>query len=343
MRTTRTACLALLLWSTPATAAPTITVTAERVVVDGAPAIPSDLLFELGEPALRPSALPILDAVAKALAADQGAEVVVEVYTDDTAPDNDRTGTYLRKLSQWRADAVRAHLVKRGVRAARIRAQGLATDKPVGDNATEEGKRANRRVELVIKHDVRPAVAADLATYLKGVRGAGPKLLATIATTEGTVRCELFPDRAPATVASFIGLATGQKPWIDPRTNKVMKGKPFYDGLTFHRVIPKFMIQGGDPVGNGTGGPGYKLEDEIAPDLKHQPGSLSMANAGPNTAGSQFFVAEVAASWLDGRFTIFGQCKDVDVIIRIGAVPTGTNNLPVTPVTIKKLTISKGS
>ncbi|HMG20064.1 MAG TPA: peptidylprolyl isomerase, partial [Kofleriaceae bacterium] len=135
---------------------------------------------------------------------------------------------------------------------------------------------------------------------------------------------------------------TGQKPWIDPRSGKTVRGKPFYDGLGFHRVIPRFMIQGGDPLGNGTGGPGYKFDDELAADVKHQPGTLAMANAGPSTNGSQFFIDEVEASWLDGHHTIFGRCKEIDVINRITGVPRGRDDRPEAPVTISRITIARG-
>ena len=119
-----------------------------------------------------------------------------------------------------------------------------------------------------------------------------PQLTATINTTKGTIRLTLFPDKAPLTVLNFVNLSK----------------KGFYDGLTFHRVIPDFMIQGGCPTGNGTGGPGYKFKDEFSPDLKHdKPGILSMANAGPNTNGSQFFITHVPTDWLNNRHTVFGE------------------------------------
>jgi peptidyl-prolyl cis-trans isomerase A (cyclophilin A) len=193
--------------------------------------------------------------------------------------------------------------------------------------------------------DVRPPVAADLAEYTKDIKGTG-KLMATIDTSMGTFHCELFGDKTPMTVANFVGLATGKKAWMNPKTGNVEKGKPFYDGLVFHRVIPQFMIQGGDPLGQGTGGPGYDFNDEIAPDLKMQPGTLAMANAGKKpdgggTNGSQFFITEIAPDWLNGKHTIFGQCKEVDLVKKISAVPKEPGDKPVTPVTIKKVTISK--
>jgi cyclophilin family peptidyl-prolyl cis-trans isomerase len=132
---------------------------------------------------------------------------------------------------------------------------------------------------------VRPPVAADLAEALAGLPGRGKRVLAMIGTSHGVIRCDLLPDAAPLAVASFIGLATGTKPWIDPTTGDTVK-RPFYDGLIFHRVIPDFMIQGGDPLGRGSGGPGYKFDDEIGAGLKMEPGTLAMANAGPGTNGS---------------------------------------------------------
>lgn len=162
---------------------------------------------------------------------------------------------------------------------------------------------------------------------------------ATIETSMGNIHCTLFPDKAPNTVANFIGLATGKKPWTDPKTGKLVKGKPLYDGTTFHRVIPNFMIQGGDPEGTGTGGPGYKFNDETS-DLKFdQSGRLAMANSGPNTNGSQFYITEVPTPWLDGKYNLFGQCEDIDVVKNIARVETGPNNMPVKPVVIKHIAI----
>ena len=193
--------------------------------------------------------------------------------------------------------------------------------------------------------EVRPPVAADLATYEKNIKGSGNKLSATIDTSMGTFHCELFADKAPMTVANFIGLATGQKPYIDGE-GKEQKGKPFFDGLTFHRVIPEFMIQGGDPKGTGTGGPGYDFNDEINPELKMQPGTLAMANAGKKpdgggTNGSQFFITEIAPDWLNGKHTIFGQCNPVDLVKQIARVPKEPGDKPTTPVVIKHVTITK--
>jgi peptidyl-prolyl cis-trans isomerase A (cyclophilin A) len=188
---------------------------------------------------------------------------------------------------------------------------------------------------------VRPPVAADLAEYTKDLPGSGP-LLATIDTSMGTFHCELFGDKAPLTVANFVGLATGKKPWQNPNGGKVESGKPFFDGLTFHRVIPEFMIQGGDPLGAGTGGPGYEFVNEVNNGLVMKPGVLAMANAGPDTNGSQFFITEGAPSDLNNHYSIFGQCKEVDLVAKIARVPRGRADRPNSPVTITKVTISKG-
>jgi peptidyl-prolyl cis-trans isomerase A (cyclophilin A) len=188
--------------------------------------------------------------------------------------------------------------------------------------------------------DLRAPVAADLAEYTKDIQGNG-KLVATFETTMGTIHCELYGDKAPMTVANFVGLATGKKPWMNPKTNQLEKGKPYFDGLTFHRVIPEFMIQGGDPLGVGRGGPGYQFGDEFVPELKMQPGVLAMANAGPSTNGSQFFITEVAPEHLNGRHTIFGQCKEVDLVKQIARVPQDASNKPDTPVLMNKVTISR--
>jgi peptidyl-prolyl cis-trans isomerase A (cyclophilin A) len=323
---------------------PAVEVTQTRVEVDHAAAISTDLLFEPGDAQIKPAARPVLDAIARALAKDPTTMVRIACHTDDTAPDNDRTGAYDLRLSQQRAEAVLAYLVKHGLAARRLTAKGFGRDQPApgGDNATDDGKRANRRLELLLAGEVRPPDSADLATYSRAIKGKGA-LIATIATSQGTLHCQLFDDKAPATVANFVGLATGQKPWTDPRTGKTVRGKPFYDGLSFHRVIPRFMIQGGDPLNNGTGGPGYHFDDEVAPDLTHQPGTLAMANAGPgsSTNGSQFFIDEVEASWLKG-YTIFGKCKEVDVVSRIAGVPRGAGDKPEIPVAITRITIARG-
>jgi peptidyl-prolyl cis-trans isomerase A (cyclophilin A) len=193
--------------------------------------------------------------------------------------------------------------------------------------------------------EVRGPVASDLMDYTKDIPGSGP-LMATIETNQGTLHCELYGDKTPATVANFVGLATGKKPWKNPKTGNVEKGKPFFDGLTFHRVIPGFMIQGGDPMGMGMGGPGYDFNDEIDRSLPMSPGSLAMANAGirggHGTNGSQFFVMEGARPDLVGHHTVFGKCAELDVVKKITGVPRDGEDKPNEPVVMTHVTISHG-
>jgi peptidyl-prolyl cis-trans isomerase A (cyclophilin A) len=185
-----------------------------------------------------------------------------------------------------------------------------------------------------------------LDAALKGLKGAGP-LTAKIDIEQGgkplgSFTCELFEKQAPKTVANFVGLARGERPFKDPKSGEWVK-KPFYNGLTFHRVIPDFMIQGGDPSGNGTGDPGYMFGDEFDDSLKMDKGGiLAMANRGPGTNGSQFFITEKATPWLTGRHTIFGACEPLALVTKIASVPKGARDLPSEPVVMKKVTISRG-
>ena len=161
-------------------------------------------------------------------------------------------------------------------------------------------------------------------------------------TSAGRMTCKLFGKEAPNTVNNFIGLATGTKTWTDPATQQKVTGKPFYDGTTFHRVIPQFMIQGGDRLGTGAGDAGYFIDDEISPALRFDvPGRLAMANAGPNTNGSQFFITEAPVPQLNGKHTIFGQCDAHSVLIEasIARVERDSQDKPVTPVVLTKVTI----
>jgi peptidyl-prolyl cis-trans isomerase A (cyclophilin A) len=158
----------------------------------------------------------------------------------------------------------------------------------------------------------------------------------------GRLTCQLFDKEAPLTVANFIGLATGTKTWTDPVTLMKVNGVPFYDGTTFHRVIPGFMIQGGDRLGSGEGDAGYYIPDEISPALRFDvPGRLAMANSGPGTDGSQFFITEAAVPQLDGNYTIFGQCDPHTVLMvkGIARVERDEKDKPLTPVIVKKVTI----
>ena len=171
--------------------------------------------------------------------------------------------------------------------------------------------------------------------------GAGDQLIATFVTAQGSIDCELFWQAAPLTVSSFVGLAQGRIAWRDPTTGQD-RLEPLYDETVFHRVIPEFMIQGGDPAGNGTGGPGYRFHDEIDPTLRFdKPGVLAMANSGANTNGSQFFITEVPVPHLDGRHTIFGQCdgQQLSVIKAIARVPASAENLPLEPVVLQAVQI----
>ncbi len=165
---------------------------------------------------------------------------------------------------------------------------------------------------------------------------------ARFSTTEGDFRVRLFDDLAPKTVANFVGLAEGSKEWTDPRTRKKTTA-PYYDGIIFHRVIDGFMIQSGDPLGQGTGGPGYTFADEFHPSLRHdRAGILSMANAGVNTNGGQFFLTLVPTPHLDDRHSVFGEVIDgLDVVRRIGSTKTGPGDRPITDVVIEKVTIER--
>jgi peptidyl-prolyl cis-trans isomerase A (cyclophilin A) len=206
---------------------------------------------------------------------------------------------------------------------------------------------ASQPVDLVVP--TPPAATAELRATAEPLRStAGPllprlrsarRVTATITTDLGALRCQLFTDKAPNTVESFVGLATGEKPWRDPRSER-MTNAPAYDGTSFHRIIPGFMIQGGDRKGDGTGDPGFVIDDEIWPGSKHdRAGLLCMANRGKNTNGSQFFITDAAAEHLDGGYTIFGECGPVGVVHEIANVPTGPGGRPDRPVVIQRVTI----
>ena len=167
-----------------------------------------------------------------------------------------------------------------------------------------------------------------------------PGTYATFKTNQGTIVCELFEKDAPLTVANFIGLAEGTKEW----TSRSKKGDKLYDGSVFHRVIPNFMIQGGDPEGTGMGGPGYKFADETTGSPHHfkAKGKLAMANAGPNTTGSQFFITVADTSWLTGKHTIFGEVVEgMDIVEKIANAPTASQDRPRTPIILESVTIER--
>jgi len=184
-----------------------------------------------------------------------------------------------------------------------------------------------------------PTASTAQPTAPQAAPGENPK--ATFHTTAGDLTCELFPKQAPKTVANFVGLATGTKQWTNPETRKKQQGVPLYNGTIFHRVLPNFMIQGGDPLGNGQGGPGYSFEDEFSPDLTFDvPGRLAIANSGPATNGSQFFITEVPTPHLDGKHTIFGQCtpESIELVKQIARKATDPrDNRPYDPVKINTI------
>jgi peptidyl-prolyl cis-trans isomerase A (cyclophilin A) len=185
-----------------------------------------------------------------------------------------------------------------------------------------------------------PDAPSTVAHEVAPTQPTGP--MAVFDTTMGRMVCQLYDKEAPQTVANFIGLATGTKAWTDPATNAKVAGKPFYDGTIFHRVIPGFMIQGGDRLGTGGGDPGFYFDDEFSPALRFDiPGRLAMANSGPNTNGSQFFITEEPQPELNSKHTIFGQCDEHAVLIvkSIARVQRNGEDKPLTPVVLVKVTI----
>jgi len=202
--------------------------------------------------------------------------------------------------------------------------------------AREKAKRERLKKLL----EARKAKAAELRPQL-GMKEGGT-LGAVFSTSKGDITCTLLPDVAPVTVLNFVQLAEGTKEWTHPETKAVAK-KALYSGTIFHRVIPNFMIQGGDPLGIGRGGPGYKFEDEPHPDyVFDKPGLLAMANSGPSTNGSQFFITDRSKpAHLNGKHTIFGQCANLDIVEAIASVPTKPGNRPVEDVVLKKVRITR--
>ncbi len=185
-----------------------------------------------------------------------------------------------------------------------------------------------------------PDAPGTAANVPQTIAPEGPT--AVFDTSMGRMVCKLYSKESPATVANFVGLAKGTIKNTNPRTHKISKGTPFYDGTIFHRVIPGFMIQGGDPTGTGSGDPGYYINDELNPALNYEtPGMLAMANLGPNTNGSQFFITVAAYPSLDGHYTVFGKCDDASVLVAesITEVERDSQDKPLQPVTLDKVTI----
>ena len=191
----------------------------------------------------------------------------------------------------------------------------------------------------LLAQTVAPAKPAATTEAAKPERAPG--LYVTIVTTQGTIVGKLFEKESPITVKNFTGLARGTKEWKDPKTGQMMK-KPLYNGLTFHRVIPGFMIQGGDPLGNGTGGTAV-IPDEFNPALTFEkPGMFAMANAGPGTGSCQFFITVAPTTYLNGKHTIFGEVVEgMDVVNKITAVPRDASDKPRTPVRMTKVTVDR--
>src|SRR5947208_13432968 len=195
---------------------------------------------------------------------------------------------------------------------------------------------------ISLMSQTKPTTSAAPKKPTASTTAAAPAPTAIIDTTAGKLTCTLFPKKAPIGVANFIGLANGTKDWTNTATGRKMHGVPMYNGTIFHRVIPDFMIQGGDPMGDGEGDPGYKFKNETSPDLQFdRPGRLAYANAGPDTNGSQFFVTEVPYTSLNGGYTIFGQCDDpsVELVKKIARMPRNGNDRPNEPPKIVKITI----
>lgn len=223
-----------------------------------------------------------------------------------------------------------------------IEGQQAEIDRLAADAARLEKENAS------LSSDVR-RLTADLArlrmreVYMRLGIDEGQAITAVLETSMGSVSCALWPQKAPQTVLNFVELAEGSKEWIDPRTGRTEK-RPLYDGTLFHRVIPGFMIQGGDPLGNGTGGPGYKFADEVDSGATFDaPGLLAMANSGPDTNGSQFFITDRSQpSHLDGKHTIFGKCENLDVVQAIAETETGPRDKPAQDVVIQRVRIVRG-
>jgi peptidyl-prolyl cis-trans isomerase A (cyclophilin A) len=226
-------------------------------------------------------------------------------------------------------------------------AEEIAGDSPADEvvtKSTDTGEVPDKEAtEAEAESHPTEASAAQVPAETNKPAGSRKKekgLYAEFDTTKGKIVCRLFEDKAPLTVKNFVGLAKGTKEWTDPKTQQKVK-RPYFDGLKFHRVIPDFMIQGGDPLGTGTGGPGYQFEDEFDASLRFdKKGKLAMANAGPNTNGSQFFLTVAPTPHLTGKHTIFGEVVEgQDVADAISQAPTGPGDQPTPPIAMKAVKI----
>jgi len=185
--------------------------------------------------------------------------------------------------------------------------------------------------------------APSLAAATEGIEGEGPDLLVDIKTNMGAINCRLFHRKAPLTVRHFVGLAAGRSEFLQAGSERRIK-KPFYDGLTFHRVVPDFLIQGGCPIGDGKGDPGYRIKNEYKRSLSHnRPGILSLSNAGRHKGGSQFFITLRKAPWLDDRYAVFGECHNLEVIKAISKTPVLPPNRPRRTVRMETVTVRWGT
>ena len=188
------------------------------------------------------------------------------------------------------------------------------------------------------------ALAPDLSAQdKKSEKKRDPGLYATLSTTQGDIVIKLYEKESPKTVNNFVLLANGKQPWSNPTTGETMEGVPYFEGIIFHRVIPDFMVQTGDPTGTGRGGPGYNIPDEFDKNLKFdKPGVLGMANSGPNTGGSQFFITHRPTPHLNGKHTIFGQViEGQDIVVKIGNVRRNSRDKPFEDVVIQKVLVQR--
>ena len=251
-----------------------------------------------------------------------------------------------RHLERWILGSILALAVASGPAAAQTTPAG-AKPKPQTPTA-KPATPAPQTQKPAPTPTAKPAAPAAAATPAPSAAKYGPGIYAVFTTTQGNFIARLFDKDAPNTVQNFVGLAEGKKQFKDPKTGRMVR-RPYYNNLTFHRVIPNFMIQGGDPLGVGTGGPGYEFPDEISPNHRHnKPGILSMANHGPNTNGSQFFITVAPYPSLDGHYTIFGEIVEgqevVDAISKVPRTMAGQGkDRPITPVVMKQVKIERVS